>query len=493
MAFTNLNLGSAPNDGTGSNLRAGGGILNANFALLSASGGSGEIGHIDTGAGAVATTVSAALRRIGVVAFDYFSAAQRTDVSSYTGALDVTSALNAAVTACPDGAVLLLPPGKYKTTGWTIAKKIDIMGIGVCMAGAIPSGAWLTSTSNSQIMVLNAATQNKWQRVENIGIIGTTTAGTAQHGLQINNTAAVVRDVVIRECGGTGMVVTSSYGGHYERIISYSNTGAGFLEQGSVGANTWISCHAGANGGHGWDLTVMDGSDTYYDCYAENNTGRGLHVGAAVNGCVAHGWYSEGNTAGSMLFDATSTENRWHCKSLGFSETMPTDNGTNNKWTGRANGIAIVEPKLIQSVTTTYTAVVTASPNVIPYDDTIPQSSEGMTIMTRVITPRHIGNIIKVRVWGHGGVAAGSVMSAALFLDAETDARAAVGVAVASVNTPLLFQFEYSMTAASVSGHTFAVNLGSSSAGAVTFGGVSAGRKFGGITIGGITVEEYLP
>ena len=32
-AFANLNLGSAPNDGTGTTLRAGGSILNANFAL----------------------------------------------------------------------------------------------------------------------------------------------------------------------------------------------------------------------------------------------------------------------------------------------------------------------------------------------------------------------------------------------------------------------------------------------------------------------------
>lgn len=499
MAFESIGIGTTPNDGTGDNLRVAAGKLNTNFTLLASSLGAANIGTIDSGTGATEVALDDVLRPTGVKCIrDFLSAAQRTDVFGYTGSLDVTAALNAAEDATPDGGLLVLLPGVYKTTGWTISKRIDIIGLG-CTSGAIPSGVYLTSNSNAQIVILSAATQNVWMRFENIGIIGNVAAGSSQHGLQVNNGGAKVRNVVIRECGGSGMVVTYSIAGHYENIVSYSNAGSGFLLQSaggasSVGNNLWQKCLAGGNGSYGWNLAVVEGSDLFVSCNSENNTGRGLHVGAAVKGCRAINWYSEGNTAGSALFDATSEENRWDFESVGYGgEAMPTDNGANNRWTGRANGLAIIEPKCMQRVYTEYTDVASSSPNTIPYDDTIPQSTEGATVMTRIITPTHASNRIVVKASGQAAVAAGTTLTVALFLNSETDARAARAYNVASVDTPVSFHLEYEMAAPSTSAMTFALNVGSSSAGTVTFNGVSGARKFGAISKSTIACEEYLP
>lgn len=48
------------------------------------------------------------------------------------GLTDDTAALDAAVSACPDGGTVFLPPGVYKrTTAWVINKNINIVGAGV--------------------------------------------------------------------------------------------------------------------------------------------------------------------------------------------------------------------------------------------------------------------------------------------------------------------------------------------------------------------------
>ena len=63
---------------------------------LAAPSGSGLVGHIASGAGAVATTVQSKLRVTKLV-WDYLSPAERTDVESNTLALDHSASLQVAI------------------------------------------------------------------------------------------------------------------------------------------------------------------------------------------------------------------------------------------------------------------------------------------------------------------------------------------------------------------------------------------------------------
>lgn len=75
---------------------------------------------VQSGTGAVSRTVQDKARET-VSAFDFLSPAERTDVSSYTGALDVTAALQAALNAAWDSKRdLFIPAGLYKVTGIVI-------------------------------------------------------------------------------------------------------------------------------------------------------------------------------------------------------------------------------------------------------------------------------------------------------------------------------------------------------------------------------------
>lgn len=78
-----------------------------------------------SGTGAVARTMEAKLRE-SVSALDFFTDAQRTDVTSYTGALNVTAALQAALDAAWDSKRdLFIPAGLYSVTGIVIPGTAD--------------------------------------------------------------------------------------------------------------------------------------------------------------------------------------------------------------------------------------------------------------------------------------------------------------------------------------------------------------------------------
>ena len=92
---------------------------------------SDTVAYTPSGTGAVATTVQAKLRQY-VSVFDFMTSAQIADVQASTLAVDVTSAIQAAITA-NSGNVLLFPAGKYKITS-----RLDFDNVGI--EGVSPSG-----------------------------------------------------------------------------------------------------------------------------------------------------------------------------------------------------------------------------------------------------------------------------------------------------------------------------------------------------------------
>lgn len=142
-------------------------------------------------------------------------------------------------------------------------------------------------------------------------------------------------------------------------------------------------------------------------------------------------------------------------------------------------------------VVNTQTGAVATGTTVMPYDDTIPQNTEGDQYMTLTITPTNALNKLKIEVVGlfEANTAVRSVV--ALFQDSIANALAAANsnnVASQGIGAPICFT--HYMTAGTTSATTFKVRAGCESAGTITFNGAGTARRFGGVSASSITITE---
>ena len=130
----------------------------------------------------------------------------------------------------------------------------------------------------------------------------------------------------------------------------------------------------------------------------------------------------------------------------------------------------------------------------LPYDDTIPQSSEGDEVMTLAVTPTSATNELRIDVVAVVGMptAGGNEIVVALFQDSTAGALAA---AVGTVSGALLAEwsttvsFTYYMTAATTSSTTFKVRVGADGV-HCNFNGSDDTRVLGGVSASSITITE---
>lgn len=147
-------------------------------------------------------------------------------------------------------------------------------------------------------------------------------------------------------------------------------------------------------------------------------------------------------------------------------------------------------PLVVDRVYAEYTANADLT-TVIPFDDTIPQSTEGTQILSVSITPKANTSRLRVRFQGCGSVSAqNDVMMAALFVGASANAAAAsfgsaAPVAGSLVSTVLEYEFVPGSTAA----QTLAVRVGPST-GTLRLNGTTSARRFGGTARATLIVEE---
>jgi hypothetical protein len=147
---------------------------------------------------------------------------------------------------------------------------------------------------------------------------------------------------------------------------------------------------------------------------------------------------------------------------------------------------------IVQIARTDDGAVATGT-TLIPFDDTIPQITEGDEYITVSITPTSATNkLIIEAVLNLSHSVATSGHAAALFQDAVANALA-VGWAYISTSTGVFqIKLNYEMVAGTTSSTTFRIRIGSGSAGTTTFNGISGARKLGGVMNSYIKVTEVL-
>ena len=182
-------------------------------------------------------------------------------------------------------------------------------------------------------------------------------------------------------------------------------------------------------------------------------------------------------TSWSVVFGEQPSAAKWNI--------LGTNDASFNDGTGLPTGTCV---QIAQNVTT----AVSTGTTVIPFDDTIPQNTEGDQYMTQAITPRRTTNILVIEATlVLANSAAAYHMIAALFQDTTANALAAVshysGTASAAVNLKLT----HTMTAGTTSSTTFKIRAGAGSAGTTTFNGTAGGRLFGAITKSSMVIREY--
>ena len=182
-------------------------------------------------------------------------------------------------------------------------------------------------------------------------------------------------------------------------------------------------------------------------------------------------------------------------KSGGTAFTLPSADGTPNqlmKTDGSGQlGWATDSGKVLQMVYV-YTGAYATGSTTMPFDDTIPQNTEGNEVMTLAITPTSASSklLINVDVCGSSDVQGN--WPAALFRDSTANALTATQVKASNVTADQNDHCHLSWIAdsSSTSATTFKVRCGQNNAGAWYFNGENGSRLFGGVANSGITIME---
>lgn len=152
---------------------------------------------------------------------------------------------------------------------------------------------------------------------------------------------------------------------------------------------------------------------------------------------------------------------------------------------------AYADRTAIQQIVSTVTGAVATGTTTIPFDDTIPQNTEGDQYMSLSITPKSATSTLEISVvWNGSTTGAGSVVTVALFQDTTVNALAVSFHNNAGTTAPICLPLKYTMTSGTTSATTFKVRAGSNVANTTTFNGQSGGRIYGGKLASSIVIRE---
>lgn len=145
----------------------------------------------------------------------------------------------------------------------------------------------------------------------------------------------------------------------------------------------------------------------------------------------------------------------------------------------------------VVQIVNTQTGASATGTTAIPFDDTIPQNTEGDEYMTLAITPTNASNKLKIDVVVQCGTNNAAILSCALFQDSTADALAASIPNNILGNTGTILNLTHYMTAGTTSATTFKVRAGTE-VGSNTFrlNGTDGSRRYGGVCISSITITE---
>jgi hypothetical protein len=231
--------------------------------------------------------------------------------------------------------------------------------------------------------------------------------------------------------------------------------------------------------------------------YALNNAGT-IELGASsyrfddnsIQSSTAEGG-SGGADTSTVLYSTTSRSNV-AIRLIGTITSTQTVAGT---WASSPSIISLQPlPASILQVKKLYPTTSGYAASDIPWDDTIPQATEGTLFMELPFTPKSATSLLRIDVVGNWGQDVNEIMVVALFKVGTADALAAVATfPSATLGFSGTTSFTHWMVSGSTSATQFDVRAGGNTGGGgtVTFNGVAGSRKLGGVMASSITVTEY--
>lgn len=325
---------------------------------ISEPGGSGVVGFEQSGIGAVATTVEDKARQT-VALWDFLTSAQKSDITSGAGTIDVLPALNAAIASAvqpgtfvyPVSGIVELPRGTLFLNGTlTLTSSVHLIGHGAGQQG----GNWATKLkfpANTTGVTVIASATGPNQNGAGASIIegtffegGGGTLGSA-HGLDMQ-ARVKLRDVVFSGFSGNGVNIVADMAnrknancwlidsasllsngmhglylqggdtnaGHASGIDASYNGGFGILDESFLG-NTYIGCHTDVNGKKSM---VHYGGNRYYcaDQSLAGSTTPGTNssvwvlIGAGGSSTFHPDWVSGGTYLVGGAYGSTNSNAR---------------------------------------------------------------------------------------------------------------------------------------------------------------------------------------
>lgn len=219
---------------------------------------------------------------------------------------------------------------------------------------------------------------------------------------------------------------------------------------------------------------------------------------AAFTSSDLRGVVSDETGTGSLVFGTSPTivtptiasfasANHDHSNSAGGGQLV----GTSALTTGSVDHTLVAAGFCVQQAGNMVSAVNTGT-TVMPFDDTIPQNTEGVEFITQAITPKSATNILVIEATlSLAHTSAAGYLSVALFQDTTANALAAISGWYDVANSSDYRVIRHRMVAGTTSSTTFKIRAGNSSAGTVTLNGTAGSRMMGGVMASSLVIREY--
>ncbi len=300
--------------------------------------------------------------------------------------------------------------------------------------------------------------------------------------------------------GGTGDVITLAYttgpaayvqGEKFAFKATAANTGATTCNVSGLGAkNVFKKSTAGPVACVGGEINIGDLVDLEYDgtqFQIQSSTPAGVSsIADATAGGLSFSAATGAVTAKLLPSDLTAKAVPVLADSVIIADSASGSSAARSTITALR---AAMSGTLLQWVATEPGALATGT-TVMPYDDTIPQSSEGDQYMSLAITPKSSASTLMVHVLGIFSQSGAAVTSMALFQDATAAALAAVDFDSRNADQSFTLPLTHTMTSGTTIATTFKVRAGPSAGSTTTFNGSGGARKFGGVAASSIMIAE---
>jgi hypothetical protein len=275
---------------------------------LAASTGASLVGFLQSGTGAVPTTVQAKERQV-ISAFDYMTAAQIADVQAGTLTLNVAAAVSAMFTYANtlSGARLLFPRGAYRIDSALpqITSPVVISGD----ASGITNYSIGTRLSfAATVPGISLSIAANWAKIENLYLKSASTVLGTDDGIVSFGHATQIQNVVCDGFGRHGFNFDTSVSGNCNNSVliatrAANNKSNGYnLKGGNSNAFTMISPDASLNVGYGFKLDQC-ASNCLIAPHADTNTAGDYYDGGSGN----HYYTVYSESHGTFLLDTGST------------------------------------------------------------------------------------------------------------------------------------------------------------------------------------------